>query len=90
MSRISVYESTDGSFHKSFELFAIHEERLRIKKATDDAVLDFNTFFTNEDAGSDEKVLSEDGIADFIADNAAALRKILDTSAITKRGRKAA
>ena len=89
MAVVKMHKASDGSLHESFEAYAKHEAGLKIKKAIGESALNLTSFFVNEDAGSDAKVLHEDDISTFVADNADALRNILNNSAVSRRGRKA-
>lgn len=89
MAVVKMHKASDGSLHETFEAFAERERRLRIEKACCEAAFDLDSFFVNEDANSDVKVLSEHDIGNFVVDNADLLRTILETSVVSRRGRKA-
>lgn len=90
MAVVKMHKASDGTLHESFEAFAKHEAKLKIGAAVEGASFDLSAFFVNEDAGSNGKVLSEEDIGAFIADNADVLRTVLAAGNVSKRGRKAA
>jgi len=86
MAIVQMHKASDGTLHESFELFAKHEENLKIEQAFKEVELDMSVFFVNEDAGSSGLVLDDADIGKFIADNADVIRNILANSKV-KRGR---
>lgn len=90
MAVVKMHKTSDGTLHESFEAFARHEEKLKIGKAVEAASFNLDSFFVNEDAGSNGKVLDADNIGQFVADNAEVLRVVLAAGNVSKRGRKGA
>lgn len=87
MAVVKMHKASDGSLHETFEAFARREEKLKIGKAVEVTSFDLSDFFVNEDAGSNERVLSEDNIGAFVVANAEKLRAILNVAVVTRRGR---
>lgn len=86
--QVIMHKAADGALFEKFEDFAAHQSKLKVKEAVAAVSLDTGLFFVNEDAGSHTKVLAEDDLSEFIAVNADALRKVLESSKVVKRGRK--
>jgi len=85
--RVTLYKSSDGQLHETYEAYAAREQALKVEAAVKSVKLNTSTFDTDD---FDNQVLHIDSVADFIADNASALREILNAAVIVKRGRKPA
>ena len=86
--RVTLYKDSAGNLHETYEAYAKAEEAIKIKPAVEKLVSDKRSALNRDDR--DNFCLYEEDIAGFIADNAEALREILNGAVLPRRGRKAA
>ena len=87
MAVVKMHKASDGTLHESFDAFAKHEEKLKIAAAVKDVTFVTAGFELDD---RDNEVLHVENIGEFIAANAVALRNVLASASVSKRGRKGA
>lgn len=87
--RVTLYKSTDGQLHETYEAFAAREQALKVEAMMSavESKLD-TTAFDKDEYGND--VLHMASLGEFVANNADVLREVLNAAVIVKRGRKPA
>jgi hypothetical protein len=88
MTKVTMYQATDGSLHKTLKDKEAHNIKLRLKPAAEEFVSALTLdHFRRDDNGN--HVVYADNLSDFIVNNADALRKILNDVLVVRRSRKA-
>jgi hypothetical protein len=88
MAKVTMHKATDGSLHDTAAKCTQHDIGQRILKAVDAASFNMDAGYTPDDQDEPYKVISQDDLSKFIAQNADVLRKILNGALIVKRPRK--
>ena len=80
--QVTVYKSTDGQFFETFDAFKAHEEAFLVRKGLSDVSLNASCAEAKDDGTI---VIPVNMMPKFIADNAAALRKVLNEAVVNQR-----
>lgn len=88
MAKVTLYEATDGSLHKTSRLCEAHNVTLRILASVSANDFDFSVGYTPDGQEPPYSVIDADSLPSFIAANASELRKLLNDALTAKRPRK--